>query len=115
MQLVLKKVGDLNIINVHNDIFQRRFVDELRDMINDLISENAQTILVNFSRLESINQVGLGVLLCVQKISLFHDVTIRFYGFQPQVMETLTQTGISKVLDICEPESECNIQDAMIA
>lgn len=101
MKLDLRKIGNICIVDIHNKIFERTYVNDLKNTIYSLIEQDAQNILINFTDLENIDAIGLGVLLSIQKIALVYNLNVRLYGLRPNVLQIIKQTHLNRVMDIC--------------
>lgn len=106
MKLSERQIGEYHIIDIPKDIFNRQNVDSLKIFLNTLIEKGADKILLNFSRVPRIDGIGLGVLLSLQKIAVFNDVTISLYGLQSQVFQVFQQTRMNKILKVFQNEED---------
>jgi anti-anti-sigma factor len=113
MELISRKIGEFYIVDTHSDIFKREFVNDLKNTVSELIEDDVKNILVNLAEVQKIDGVGLGVLLCVQKLGLFHGINIKFFGLQPYVAQMMFQTRLNRVLNICRLEDEYFCEDAL--
>ena len=105
----MRNIGNIHVIDLHNKIFERKYVNDLKNGIYSLIEKDAQNILINFTDLENIDAIGLGVLLSIQKIALVHNLNVRLYGLRPNILQIIKQTHLNRVMDICSERELNNI------
>jgi len=110
MKLGLRNIGNISIIDLHSKIFERTYVNDLRNTMYGLIERDVHNILINFTELENIDAIGLGVLLAIQKTSLVHNLNIKLYGLRPNILQIIKQTHLNRVMDICT-EKELIIEE----
>jgi len=111
MELNWKKSGESYIISVHRNIFSRTHINDLMSAVIEIISENGRSITIDLSELESIDAVGFGVFVSIQKTALIHDVDVKLTGLKSNIAQILEQTHINRVLNIHEAETQHIIKE----
>ena len=90
--------------NLPSDVFTHMNIDELIDVIKVNIADGCAEFYLNMTKINRIDGVGMGVLIHIQKLAHFNDVSIQLYGMQPAVKQILFQTKMNKVVELCEFE-----------
>ncbi|HOJ20404.1 MAG TPA: STAS domain-containing protein [Armatimonadota bacterium] len=73
---------------------------ELRETVVRLVEEGVRSLIVNLSKVDFIDSVGLGTLVGCLKRSAEHGGTMRLVGLNPQIQKVFDITGLSKIFDI---------------
>ena len=111
-------IGEFCIIDLANDAFLAKNTDKLKSTMSEIISNGTANILLNMSNIMKIDGAGLGVLLGLQKIAFYNEVSIKLFGLKPYVAQIIFQTRLNKVLDICQLDDDiCEeaLSDTLIA
>jgi len=114
MDINLRKIGELCIIDLPQNIFSQNNSVELKNVVNNLIDDGYLNILLNMANIAKIDGTGLGVLLNLQKTALYNEINIRLYGLQPYVAQIMFQTRLNKIFDICQNEDNSIFEEAFL-
>lgn len=104
MGMSFNKVGKMCIVNLPANVFTHMNIDELIDVIKVNIADGCIDFYLNMSKINRIDGVGMGVLIHIQKLAHFNDISIQLYEMQPSVKQVLFQTKMNKVIELCEFE-----------
>jgi len=112
-----KVIGELCILNLPEDIFEKGSSSALFEKINEVIEANYLNIILDMSQIKKIDGSGLGILLKMQKNAVYHNTSIRLYGLKPYVAQIIFQTRLNRILDICHNDfdiSETEITEEVL-
>ena len=113
MGVNLRKIGEFCIVDLKDNAFTKESIEELKTTVSEIIDQGFQHILLNMTEIPKIDSIGLGALINLQKIALYHEVNIRIYNLQPYVAEIIFQTRLNRVLDICQTEEDEFFEEAL--
>ena len=113
MNTKLRKIGEFYIVDLPHNIFMRENANKLNRMINNIIFVGIENILLNLTKVQKIDGIGLGALLNLQKVALYHNVNIRLYGLQPDVQQMLYQTNLNRVFGMCNTRDNVQLEQAL--
>ena len=93
-----------HIVKLSKDVFTRNHINDLKNVVNDLISRNIYNIFLDFSSVENIDQIGFGVLLTIQQIAVRHQIDIKLFGLNQNIKYIIEKAFNSAVFDIFDRE-----------
>lgn len=108
-----RKIEELCIIDVPQDIFLKDNISKLKELINDVIEQGCLRIMLNMSEITKIDGASLGALLSIQRIALCNEVDIKLYSLQPYVAQILFQTRMNRIFDIFQTEDGSICEEAL--
>ena len=79
---------------------------QLKDRVQQSVSEGNKNILLNMSQVDFINSSGLGTLVSTLKVVRTHNGRIVLSSLAPYVQEIFEITQLSHIFEIFETESE---------
>jgi anti-sigma B factor antagonist len=77
----------------------------LRDKLKDLIAEGKKQIVVNMSRVESVDSSGLGTLFAAHLSAKAEGATLKLCDLGGRFQELLKTTRLATVFQVCNTEA----------
>ena len=106
MKSSFTKFDENCIINLPKNVFEKENIDSLKNLMEELIDDGCKTFLLNMGQISKINDVGLGMILGLYKFSFYHEISIRLYNLQSNVMQLVFQTRLNIIFDICQSDDD---------
>jgi anti-anti-sigma factor len=113
MTITHKIIGDICILNLPENIFEKSNSIKLLEKVNEVIEDDFRNVILDMTEIKKIDGCGLGLLLKIQKNAVCHNTSIRLYGLKPYVAQIIFQTRLNRILDICH--SDFDISETFIA
>ena len=104
MEITIKDVGDVKVVQFQGHL-DSNTSQEAENCLNDLLSQQATKILVDFENLDYISSAGLRVLLSTAKQLKTNDGKLRLCNLNETVQEIFDMSGFSTILQVFKTES----------
>ncbi len=101
--MTLRESGDVKIVDINEDLGSYAASD-LRNTLEELVSQRAQQIVVNLSSVQHINSTAVGALVGVAKRLRQKNGDLKVYGLADNIKRTFDLIGASSVVEIYESE-----------
>ena len=102
--LTLRESADVKIIHVVEDLGSYAAAD-LRETLEDFLTNKVEKILVNFGNVEHINSTAVGAIVGAAKRIRQKGGDVKVCGLANNIKRTFDLTGASSVVEIYESES----------
>ena len=99
----LRESGDVKIVDINEDLGSY-VASDLRNTLEELVSQRAQHIVVNLSSVQHINSTAVGALVGVAKRLRQKNGDLKVYGLGDNIKRTFDLIGASSVVEIYESE-----------
>jgi anti-sigma B factor antagonist len=117
MAISVRSRGDITILELQGDFaigrqltrpldLQGRPMDNLRDVIDDLLSRGSARIVMDLRGVKFMDSAGLGELIASRQKTVEHGGDIVLVSPRRQLKDLLVITLLSDVFRICEDEEE---------
>lgn len=106
MKWSLEKFDDCCIINLPKNAFKKENIIILKKLIADLTEEDYKIFLLNMGQISKLDDIGLGMILGLYKLSFYHEIKIRLYNLQSYTSQLIFQTRLNSIFDICSVDDE---------
>ena len=94
----------VKIVDVNTDL-GRYQADDLRETLDELVSQKAEKIIVNLSGVQHINSTAVGTLVSIVKQLRQKNGDLKVYGLGDNVKRVFDLIGASSILEIYDSES----------
>jgi anti-sigma B factor antagonist len=105
MQISTKDVGDVKVVQFQGTI-DTNTSEEAKTHIDELLTQGARKILVDFSELEFLSSVGLRVLLGATKDLKAVGGGLRVCNLNETVQDIFDMSGFSTIIGVFKNESD---------
>ena len=92
------------IVDVNTDL-GRYEADDLRETLDELVSQKVQKIVVNLGGVQRINSTAVGTLVSVARQLREKDGDLKIYGLADNIQRTFDIIGAASILEIYDSES----------
>lgn len=99
LDLATSVVGGKTVVSVAGEI-DVYTAPKLRDLITELVSDEAYHLVVDMTGVEFLDSTGLGVLVGGLKKVRSHDGSLQLVCSSPRLLKIFRITGLSKVFVI---------------
>lgn len=105
LQVERRTLGEITILDCSGRIVVRRETEFLFDAASFAI-EHSRTVLLNLSRVTSIDSGGLGTLILLSRLAKTFSADLKLCGADGCVLELIKLTGLHKVLNLFPSEED---------
>lgn len=105
MNISVKDVNDIKVVQVEGKLDSNTAKDAETNL-NDLLSQEAKKILVDFEKLDYTSSAGLRVLLSTAKQLKAVGGELRLCSLNETVQEIFDMSGFSSILSVFASETE---------
>jgi anti-sigma B factor antagonist len=106
LTLTTRLIGDVTVVDVAGRLTLGPGPAALRELLHEAASGGARKILLNLAELSFIDSSGLGELAAGHTNAKHKGGAMKITGVPGRVQELLQMTGLSRVLDIHDSESD---------
>jgi anti-sigma B factor antagonist len=104
--MTVRESADVKIVDINEDLGSY-VASDLRNTLEDLVSQKAEKVVVNLSSVQHINSTAVGALVGVAKRLRQKNGDLKVYGLADNIKRTFDLIGASSVVEIYESESSC--------
>jgi anti-sigma B factor antagonist len=104
--LTTRLIGDVTVVDMVGRLTLGPGPAELRGVLQEAMAGGARKILLNLRELSFIDSAGLGELAAGHTNAKHKGSSVKIVSAPKRVQELLQMTGLSRVLDIHDDESD---------
>jgi anti-sigma B factor antagonist len=106
LTLTTRLIGDVTVVDMAGRLTLGPGPAELRGVLQEAMAGGARKILLNLRELSFIDSAGLGELAAGHTNAKHKGSAVKIVSAPKRVQELLQMTGLSRVLDIHDDESD---------
>ena len=102
--MTLRENADVKIVDINEDLGSY-VASDLRNTLEELVSQRVQQIVVNLSSVQHSNSTAVGALVGVAKRLRQKNGDLKVYGLADNIKRTFDLIGASSVVEIYDSEN----------
>jgi anti-sigma B factor antagonist len=106
MHVTVRKAGDVVIVNLKGSLHCGLDGEILRGVVNELLAEGWKKILLNLSKVTSIDSSGIGELVQSLRVSKQFDADLKLLNLHDRVRKSLHLAQLLPVFHVHDEEKE---------
>ncbi|MEM6795801.1 MAG: STAS domain-containing protein [Acidobacteriota bacterium] len=106
MEITLRKVDDVSIVEMDGRLVAGIGDEILRDTMNKVVAEDHKKILLNLSEVRRIDSAGIGELMAGVKLAKRFGSEVRLLNVSGQVLRILQLSQLLPLLTVYDDEEQ---------
>ncbi len=101
----VRKVGDVEVVDLNGRITLGEGCGKLRDTIKDLLNKGTKKILLNMGGVSYVDSAGLGELVGSHATVSHQGGTLKLLNLQKKILDLMQITKLHTIFEVFEDEN----------
>ena len=102
--ITVRERSDVKIVDINVDLGSY-MAEDLRQTLDELVSQDARKILINLSQVQHISSIAIGTLVGTLRRLQWQGGDLKVFGLTDSIKELFDSVGLISVVKIYDSES----------